>query len=81
MIRLNDEFIPPRGPSHAATGIPGLVTLLKNGAPAERQRALNKLVEARAEVELTDCLRSSDAITVRLAASRCSLARNCSQLM
>jgi tetratricopeptide (TPR) repeat protein len=67
MIRLNDEFIPPRGPSHAATAIPALVALLKNGDPAERQRALNGLVEARAETELTDCLRFNDQIAVQLA--------------
>jgi len=67
MIRLNDEFIPPSGPNGAATEIPALVALLNNGDPAERRGALNKLVEARAETELTDCLQSNDRVAVQLA--------------
>ncbi len=66
MIRLNDEFIPSGGPARGSE-LSTLVVLLNSGDLLTREHALKRLVEMRAEPELTDCLRSDDAITVQLA--------------
>jgi tetratricopeptide (TPR) repeat protein len=67
MIRLNDEFIPPARGKRSADEIPGLVALLQQGDPAERKGALTKLIELKAEKELTNCLCSQDPLTTQLA--------------
>src|SRR6185503_8217325 len=67
MIRLNDEFIPPARGDRSADEIPGLITLLQQGDAARRKGALTKLIELKAEKELTTCLCSQDALTVQLA--------------
>ncbi len=41
--------------------------ILKEGAPADRQRAARQLIRKRAEGALVECLRSSDPLTASLA--------------
>jgi len=67
MIRLNDEFIPPPRSKCSADEIPGLIASLQQGDAAERNRALTRLVELKAEKELTNCLCSQEVLTVQLA--------------
>ena len=67
MIWLNDEFIPPQGDGPPGEEISKLAAMLETGKPAERQRALSRLIELKAERQLTDCLQSSEAPTVQLA--------------
>jgi tetratricopeptide (TPR) repeat protein len=69
MIRLNDEFTPSSRRKRSPTQVSKMVALLQQGDPSERQRALVKLIEATAERELSDCLRSPDALVVQLATS------------
>jgi len=67
MIRLNDEFIPPARGDGSVDEISGLVALLQQGDVAERKGALAKLIEMKAEKELTNCLCSQDPLTTQLA--------------
>jgi tetratricopeptide (TPR) repeat protein len=67
VIRLNDEFIPPPDEDEGPSEITELVRLLQQGRPAEKQKALLKLIAAGAEEELTDCLGSADALAAQLA--------------
>src|SRR2546426_12719091 len=67
MIRLNEQFIPPDKNRDTKRNIQKLVRLLQRGDLTERHTALIKLVAGGAESALTQCLRSNDATTVRLA--------------
>lgn len=67
MIRLNDEFIPPARDSSSAEEVARLAALLQHGDATERNNALTKLIELKAERELTNCLCSRNALTVQLA--------------
>lgn len=62
-LRLNDEFLPADGNDE----LQRLRRALETGAPADRQAALHRLIELRAESVLHDCLRSDDAQTALLA--------------
>ena len=63
--RLNEEFVPPQGDGDGE--LRRLRKLLETGNPPERERALRRLIELRAEPVLTECLRSEDTTTARLA--------------
>ena len=64
--RLNEEFIqPPQGDGDEE--LRRLQKKLETGPLPERERALRRLIELRAEPLLTDCLRSDDATTAQLA--------------
>jgi tetratricopeptide (TPR) repeat protein len=67
MIRLEDEFLPTRRQGLSDAEVGEWARLLQNGRPAEKQRALLKLIAAGAEAALVECLRSKDPITVQFA--------------
>jgi tetratricopeptide (TPR) repeat protein len=54
-------------PEDRSDDVRRLKAKLQRGRPSERQQALLQLVAARAEVALTQCLRSRDPLTVELA--------------
>ena len=64
-FRLNEEFAPPPGDGNEE--LRRLRKLLETGKPPERERALRRLIELRAEPLLTECLSSEDTTTAQLA--------------
>jgi len=64
-FRLNEEFVPP--PGDGDEELRRLRQSLETGPLPDREQALRRLIELRAEPLLTECLRSEDAITVKLA--------------
>jgi tetratricopeptide (TPR) repeat protein len=64
-IRLNEEFVPPD--SDGDEELRRLRQALESGPMPDRERALRRLIELRAEPLLTECLGSDDAITAKLA--------------
>ena len=67
MIRLLDEFLPPRRGGLSAADVARLTRLLQHGRPVEKQQALLKLISAGAESALAECLGAKNAITVQFA--------------
>lgn len=66
-LRLNDEFVPAPGEGEPDKEIALLKRLLLEGEAVERQAALEKLVELRAEDALSDCLTSENLVAAQLA--------------
>ena len=66
-LRLNDEFVPAPGEGEPEKEIARLKRLLLEGQPMERQAALHKLVELRAEDALSECLAGENLIAAQLA--------------
>jgi tetratricopeptide (TPR) repeat protein len=64
-IRLNEEFVPPD--SDGDEELRRLRQSLETGPMPDRELALRRLIELRAEPLLTECLRSDNAITAQLA--------------
>lgn len=64
-LRLNDEFVPPD--DGGEDELRRLRESLETGAPMDRELALRRLVELKAEDVLTECLRSEQPRTARLA--------------
>lgn len=64
-LRLNDEFVPPG--DGGDDELRRLRESLENGAPMDRELALRRLIELRAEEVLADCLRSANPVTTQLA--------------
>jgi len=63
-FRLNDEFVPP---GDGDEELRRLRELLETGPLPDREQALRRLIELRAEPLLTECLRSEDTTTAQLA--------------
>ena len=68
-LRLNDEFAPPAGGDDSSSELALLKRQLLAGPPAEREAALRRLVELRAETVLVECLPSENLVAAQLAAS------------
>lgn len=68
-LRLNDEFAPPAGGDDSSSELALLKRQLLAGQPAEREAALRRLVELRAETVLVECLPSENLVAAQLAAS------------
>jgi tetratricopeptide (TPR) repeat protein len=64
-LRLNDEFVPPDDGGEGE--LRRLRESLETGAPMDREIALRRLIELRAEEVLTECLRSEQPLTAQLA--------------
>jgi tetratricopeptide (TPR) repeat protein len=64
-LRLNDEFVPPEDGGEEE--LRRLRASLETGAPMDREIALRRLIELRAEEVLTECLRSEHPLTAQLA--------------
>jgi tetratricopeptide (TPR) repeat protein len=64
-LRLNDEFVPPADGGEEE--LRRLRESLETGAPMDREIALRRLVELKAEEVLTECLRSEHPLTAQLA--------------
>ncbi len=67
MIRLLDEFLPPKRGDLSAADVEKLTRWLQHGRPEEKQQALFKLIRAAAESALASCLGAKDAITAQFA--------------
>jgi tetratricopeptide (TPR) repeat protein len=67
VIRLEDEFLPPKRGGLSASDVEKLARLLQHGRPVEKQGALLKLIAADAESALAGCLGAKDPITVQFA--------------
>lgn len=61
---LNEEFVPPR---EGDEEISQLMVRLRTGKLGDRQPALERLIELRAEAAFTGVLGDADALTVQLA--------------
>lgn len=64
-LRLNDEFVPPD--DGGEDELRRLRESLETGAPMDREIALRRLIELKAEEVLTECLRSEHPMTAQLA--------------
>ena len=64
-LRLNDEFVPPD--DGGEDELRRLRESLETGAPMDREIALRRLIELKAEAVLTECLRSEHPMTAQLA--------------
>ena len=62
---LNEQFVPPE--DGGEDELRRLRQALETGAPMDREIAVRRLVELRAENVLVDCLRSSSGLAVQLA--------------
>jgi tetratricopeptide (TPR) repeat protein len=62
---LNEQFVPASEPDDGE--LRRLRQLLESGAPKDRELAVRRLVDLRAEEILTECLRSPSGLAVQLA--------------
>jgi tetratricopeptide (TPR) repeat protein len=62
---LNEQFVPPSDGGDEE--LRALRHTLETGAPVERERAVRRLIELRAEKVLSECLRSPSELAVQLA--------------
>ena len=62
---LNEQFVPPE--DGGEDELRRLRQALETGAPMDREIAVRRLVELRAETVLVECLRSSSGLAVQLA--------------